>query len=213
MADPSPPQAKGGEADVGTLSLSELRRRLVAAGVDYSGFLEKRDFVDALRTAMAAGVRVAGGGDGSGGGGAAGGAAGAGIAAPAPLLRHYQDAADLDDVVEVMEAGDPSINAEVRNDQLVALTAEAAEPGAQLRISEHLWQLRPKEVATPAGTFVYLGIAASVDLPAGFTLASRDMAVPMQADNLPEEKSFRVFAFDEALCLGYTDEEDGITPR
>jgi hypothetical protein len=200
-------RVKDEEEDLRALSLSELRRRLAAAGVDCSGFLEKREFVDALRAAMAAPVRVAGAGVGGGAGGAGGGGGGNGV----QLLRHYQDAADLDDVVEVMEMGDPGINAEVRNDQLVALRAAAAQPGAAIRICEHMWRLVLKQVATPAGMFVYLGISTCVNMPKG-TWLSPLMQVPMQADNLPAEKSFRVFAFDEALCLGHM-EEDGVTPR
>jgi hypothetical protein len=213
MADPdAAARAEAAEnEELHTLPLSELRRRLAAAGWDCSGFLEKSEFVDALRATKAAGVGVVFAGPAGAGGGGGGGPAPVRIAGPAPLLRHFQDAADLDDLVEVMEVGDPRINAQVRNDQLVALTDKAMEPGAKLRISEHMWRLLPKRVDTPAGIFTYLGIAAAVDLPKGFTLAN-NVLVPVQADNLPEEKSFQVFAFDEALCLGFT-EEDGVTPR
>lgn len=109
----------------------------------------------------------------------------------------------------VLPVGHPGINTVACNDKLVC--SKPVRPGEELCVCEQLFRLVPKAVVTAAGQVPYMGIQAVVDVPHGFQLASKSV-IPSVSPELPEEDSFRVIAFDEAMCLGYT-EEDGVTPR
>ena len=68
-------------------------------------------------------------------------------------MQTFKDAADLDDVVTVVDWSDPMVNVEVRNDQLVAVggAAAAGVGGERHIIAEQMWQLLVKAVVTASG--------------------------------------------------------------
>jgi len=207
------------------LSLKQMKQKLRDAGVDFSTFVEKQEFIDAVKELPSAvdeeTSEIGSVTEGSPSGPDTSSEHKTAQQATSTEYRkaqdavdasaticHFQDVEELDDV-EVVDSASSEVNVEARNDQLIAIKPIAKD--ATLKICEQMWLLRLSAVITAEGQVPFLGVAPGVDLLPGFSVAALPLG-PLPSEQLAEEKSFRVLAFDEQQSLGYL-QEDGVTPK